>query len=146
LLESFLDRAAVALENAHLHKQLEWAAALEERQRIAAEMHDGLAQTLSYLGLKTDRVTELLQDGQNEQVLDECLQMQDAIGQATRDIRRSIASLQESPRPRQSLQEALGQTVDELAGDSDPPVDIRIRSQEPLFLPTGELDHVLRVV
>ena len=146
LLESFLDRAAAALENAHLHKQLEWAAALEERQRIAAEMHDGLAQTLSYLGLKTDRAMELLQDGQSEQVLDECHQMQDAIGQATREIRRSIASLQESPRPRQSLQEALGQAVDEMAEDGDPPVDLRIRSQEPLFLPTGELDHVLRVV
>ncbi len=146
LLESFLDRAAAALENAHLHKQLEWAAALEERQRIAAEMHDGLAQTLSYLGLKTDRVTELLQGGQNEQVLDECHQMQDAIGQATRDIRRSIASLQESPRPRQSLQEALGQTVDEFSEDGDPAMDLRIDSQEPLFLPTNELEHVLLVV
>lgn len=146
LLESFIDRAAAALENAHLHKQLEWAAALEERQRIAAELHDGLAQTLSYLGIKTDRVTELLQEGQKEQVFDECYQMQAAIGRATRDVRRSIATLQESPRPRRSLQEALGQTILECTEEGDPPMDVRIHSQDPLFLPAHEMEQVLRVV
>jgi signal transduction histidine kinase len=146
LLNGFMDRAAVALENAHLHKQLEWAAALEERQRIAAEMHDGLAQTLSYLGLKTDRAAELLEDQQIQQVSDELSQIQDAIGRATHDVRRSIASLQQSPRPRQSLQEALDQAVKEFAADSATPTDLRGQLQEPLYLPPADLEQVLRVV
>jgi signal transduction histidine kinase len=146
LLNGFMDRAAVALENAHLHKQLEWAAALEERQRIAAEMHDGLAQTLSYLGLKTDQAAQLLKRQQIQQVPDELAQMQDAIGRATHDVRRSIASLQQSPRPRQSLQEALGQAVNEFTENGGPPTDLCGRLPEPLYLPSGDLEQVMRVV
>ncbi len=146
LLESFADRAAVALENAHLHKQLEWAAALEERQRIAAEMHDGLAQTLSYLGLKTDRAAELLEDGQVQPVLTEFQQMQEAIGAAARDVRRSIATLQESPLPRQSLQDALSRTIDQFAADARLAVQLHTSLQAPLFLPLGEMEQVSRVV
>ncbi|NIV37667.1 MAG: GAF domain-containing protein [Anaerolineae bacterium] len=146
LLESFTDRAAVALENARLHKQLEWAAALEERQRIAAEMHDGLAQTLSYLGHRTDQASELLGAGRFQQVGDEFQRMQDAIGRAARDIRRAIASLQESPRPRQSLQDALRQVVAEVAEGNEPSVTTLTRLPAPLFLPPGELEQVVRVV
>ncbi|MGD9146594.1 MAG: GAF domain-containing protein [Anaerolineae bacterium] len=146
LLNGFMDRAAVALENAHLHKQLEWAAALEERQRIAAEMHDGLAQTLSYVGLKTDRAAQLLEKQQIQQVPDELAQIQEAIGRASHDVRRSIASLQQSPRPRQSLQEALGQAVKGFAENSGPPTDLCGRLPEPLYLPPGDLEQVLRVV
>jgi signal transduction histidine kinase len=146
LLKGFMDRAAVALENAHLHKQLEWAAALEERQRIAAEMHDGLAQTLSYLNLKTDRTAELLENRQLQQVPDELAQIQDALGRATREVRRSIASLQENPRPRRSLQEALAQIIDKVAPDGGAPVAVLSRLEGPLFLPPAELEQVLRVV
>ena len=101
------------------NKQLEKAAVLEERQRIAAEMHDGLAQTLSYLGMKTDRADELLRKGQVEQVVGEFDHMKLAIGQAALDVRRSIASLQEGPQPRRSLQEVLANLVDELSTDAD---------------------------
>jgi signal transduction histidine kinase len=146
LLFGFMDRAAVALEKAYLHKQLEWAAALEERQRIAAEMHDGLAQTLSFLGLKTDQAAELLETRQIQQVPDELHQMQDAISRATHEVRRSIASLQESPRPRQSLQEALNHTVHEVAPASETPAQVRTHLEAPLYLPPSDLEQVQRVV
>ena len=84
LVESFVNRAAVALENANLHKQLEWAAALEERQLIAAEMHDGLAQTLSYMGHRIDHMAELMDAGHTPEVLDECLRIRNTIDQAAK--------------------------------------------------------------
>ncbi len=49
--------AAVALQNARLYNQAERLATSEERQRIAAEMHDGLAQTLSYTKLIVNQTT-----------------------------------------------------------------------------------------
>jgi signal transduction histidine kinase len=146
LLEAFIDRAAVALEKAHLHKQLEWTAALEERQRIAAEMHDGLAQTLSYMGLKTDRAAELLDSGHIQQVRGEFRLMQEAIGRAARDVRHSIASLQAPPQPRQSLQDELRQIADEVAEDGEPQVKVDDGVKTPMFLPASELEQVSRVV
>jgi PAS domain S-box-containing protein len=43
---TFANQAAVAIENARLHQQALRAAALEERQRLARELHDSVSQTL----------------------------------------------------------------------------------------------------
>lgn len=121
-------------------------AALEERQRIAADMHDGLAQTLSYLGLQTDQAAELLQSGQVESVLNEFHHMQEAIDAAARDIRRSIASLQDQPRPLRSLQEALRATVDQVARESGSAIVLTTQIEDPVFIPRDQKEQVLRVV
>jgi signal transduction histidine kinase len=145
LVESFVNRAAIALENAYLHKRMEWAAALEERQRIAAEMHDGLAQTLSYLTLRSHEATELIVEGRTDEALAEHAKIQDAISQATSEVRRSIASLQESPPPRRPFQEWLTEIVRE-AEAWDARVELILPADEPLFLPPDELEQVVRVV
>ena len=146
LVESFVNRAAVALVNAHLHKQLEWAAALEERQRIAAEMHDGLAQTLSYTGHRIDHAAELAEAGRVQEVLDECHHIRDAIDQASREVRQSIASLQESPLPRRPLQDWLTEIAGEFTENGGPVATLVTRLTAPLFLPPSHVEQVLRVV
>jgi signal transduction histidine kinase len=45
-LEALAQRAAVAVRNAELHERMQSAAALEERQRLARELHDAVTQTL----------------------------------------------------------------------------------------------------
>lgn len=52
LLETLGTQIGVAIENATLYEQLRTMTVVEERQRIAREMHDGLAQELGYLHLK----------------------------------------------------------------------------------------------
>jgi len=42
----FADQAAIAIENARLHQQAEQLAVVEERQRIARELHDSVTQAL----------------------------------------------------------------------------------------------------
>jgi nitrate/nitrite-specific signal transduction histidine kinase len=143
LIESFVNRAAVALVNAHLHKQLEWAAALEERQRIAANMHDGLAQTLSLLGLRIDQAGELVGTGAEGTVVEELRRARQVVDQASDDVRRSIASLQETPRPHRSLQDSLSDLAARFSTGDGPPVDLAIRVQEPLYL---EPDHGVQVL
>jgi signal transduction histidine kinase len=128
------------------NKRLEKTAVLEERQRIAAEMHDGLAQTLSYLGIQTDRAGEMLQDGQVERVIGQFDHMRDAIGKATVDVRRSIASLQESPLPRRTLEENLAQLIDNYSSSAGPVVELQSQLPEHLSLAPDELDQVLKVV
>jgi signal transduction histidine kinase len=144
--ESFVNNAAIALENAYLYEQAERAATLEERQRIAAEMHDGLAQTLSYLTLKAGHATELLEEGRVPEVLEEYADIQSAVERATREVRRSIASLQESPQPRRPLQDSLADMLDGFAKEDVPPMKLVTSLRDPLFVPSYQSEQVLRVV
>jgi signal transduction histidine kinase len=143
-LQELVDDRTVELRQAN--KQLQRAAVLEERQRIAANMHDGLAQTLSTLSLKTGQAAELLNEGDVQPVLNEFDQMQDIIGRAVSDIRRSIASLQENPQPRLSLQDALARTIGDIAKRKNGPEPDFDKLQEPIFLAADEQEQVLRLV
>jgi PAS domain S-box-containing protein len=46
LLEALAQRAALAIENARLYERAQHAAVLEERQRLARELHDAVTQSL----------------------------------------------------------------------------------------------------
>ncbi len=54
LIEIFADQAALALEHARLVYQSRQLAALEERQRIARDLHDSVSQTLFSLTLAAE--------------------------------------------------------------------------------------------
>ena len=57
LLIALADRAAVAISNAELYERAQQAASLEERQRLARELHDSVSQALYgiALGARTAR-------------------------------------------------------------------------------------------
>ena len=46
LLQAFANQAAIAIDNARLYQQVQQAAVLEERDRLARELHDAVTQTL----------------------------------------------------------------------------------------------------
>ena len=58
LLGAVANQAAIAVENARLYEQARGLAALEERQRLARELHDSVSQALYGIGLgaRTARV------------------------------------------------------------------------------------------
>ena len=59
LLTALARRAGVAIQNAQLYEQTQQAAALEERQRLARELHDAVTQTLFSTALIADVLPEL---------------------------------------------------------------------------------------
>lgn len=115
MLTKLANVAAIALENARLFAQAERVATLEERRRVAAEMHDGLGQTLSYLGLMTDQVVEFLSDGEEGAALERLRKTRETIGKATSDVRRAINSLMDETPANKDLWTRLRETLDEVA-------------------------------
>ncbi len=58
---SLAQRAAVAIENARLYERAQLAASLEERQRLARELHDSVSQALYGISLGTRTARTLLE-------------------------------------------------------------------------------------
>ena len=146
LFESLANRSAVALVNANLHHQLEIAAALQERQRIAANMHDGLAQTLSLLGLRVDRMHDLVEEVANPETETAIIEIREAVSLAATEVRRSIASLQSAPQPQSSLQNMLHDLLRKLQDPAGPELEFNPGTLPPLFLPPDQTEQVMPLV
>lgn len=58
-LQAFANQASIAIRNARLYEQQRELAALEERQRLAREMHDAVSQTLFSACLKAETLSIL---------------------------------------------------------------------------------------
>ncbi|MCC6192344.1 MAG: GAF domain-containing protein [Anaerolineales bacterium] len=144
LLTKLADSVAIALENARLYEQAERVAMLEERQRIAAEMHDGVAQTLSYLDLKAQEAVELVQAGHRPEAAGVLRQVGNVITQASREARQAIAALQDGPAHRCALQAQLAELAHEPQVNGGQ-VTVTL-PPPPLDLPPAQSEQVLRVV
>jgi two-component system nitrate/nitrite sensor histidine kinase NarX len=119
MLTKLANTAAIALENARLYEQAERIATLEERRRIAAEMHDGLGQTLSYLGLMTDQVVDFLSSGKEEAAMERLHHTRETIEKATGDVRKAINSLMDENPISQDLCDQLAVIAKEFSNKSN---------------------------
>ena len=143
LLNRLANSAAVALENARLYAQAERLATLEERQRLAADMHDGLAQTLNYLRLAVYSAEAQIDSGQQTEALATLERMLRALNQAESEVRRAITSLQEVFPLYYTLQEQLAKLAEEFSNGNNHVAwvtSIKI----PLVLPSEDTEQVLR--
>ncbi len=86
-------QTALAVRNAQLHLQVGHLAMLEERYRLSREMHDGLAQTLSYLGWQMDHLEMLLRNGQLEPLATGLAEARRMVREAYLDVREAIDGL-----------------------------------------------------
>ncbi len=93
LLSTLATAAALAVRNAQLYARSEEAVITEERTRIAREIHDGMAQDLSYLVLKISAAQKLLNQGKNKELSKELRDISDQLRRDLRDVRRTIFAL-----------------------------------------------------
>jgi signal transduction histidine kinase len=93
LLTGLATQAAIAIENARLHEQLRNVAVIEERQRIAREMHDGLAQELGYLNLKLGELEAGVSARPVPALREELRRMQKVVAGAYEEVRQAIFGL-----------------------------------------------------
>jgi signal transduction histidine kinase len=87
------DQAVIALEQGSMTSRIQSIAILEERYRIAREMHDGLAQVLGYLNVQMQTLELLVDTGDTQRVQAELANAKASIRAAHADVRDSILSL-----------------------------------------------------
>jgi signal transduction histidine kinase len=92
-LASLANQAAIAIENARLHQRLRELAVVEERERIAREMHDGLAQVLGYVNTKSQAVEGFLARGRTAEAQVQLAELAAAARSIYVDVREAILGL-----------------------------------------------------
>jgi GAF domain-containing protein len=85
LLAAFADQAATAIETARLFGQARELALLQERDRIAKELHDGIIQTIYAVGLNLDYCRLALRENPDD--------VETRLGDATTGLNRAISEI-----------------------------------------------------
>lgn len=147
-LERFATQAALAIENARLHNRIQALAIAQERERIAREMHDSLAQVLGYVNTKAQAAQELLRGGQTDRASAQIGQLAAAARNAYADVRENILGLRTSLEKERdfldTLQDYLERWQDQsgIAVTLDAPADA---SKAVALTPLAELQF-LRII
>jgi signal transduction histidine kinase len=114
LLQPFADAAAVAIENARLYEQARFSATLAERNRLARELHDTIAQGLTAVTMQLEAAQRSFERdparararlGRAHELARETLE----------DVRRSVWTLAAPLVDGQALSEALDELTQRFA-------------------------------
>ncbi len=132
LVESFARHAGLAIHNARMHEELRQLAVLQERERIAQDLHDGSIQSLYAVSLVLEDTEELIAIDANQAVerIDHAIE---TIHGTIAEIRDFIMGLDPEARTAVDLLAGLTALTDEferstpieveLASDPDVPLD-----------------------
>ncbi len=124
------NHAAVAIENARLYEQVRHIATLEERDRIGREMHDGLAQTLGYLNLRTRAVADLIDAGQPAKAREMLDDVRQVVKDAYEEVRRAIFDLRSGPHLELGFVPALREYLHEFSLQTQVQTELSIKDTQ----------------
>lgn len=131
LVATLAEQMALLMENQRLYLQVEQQAALAERARLAREIHDGLAQMLSYLKLRAARIAKWLAEGEFERATVGLAETQSLLTEAYLDAREAIDDLRLRPhsdKPNEWLDQILAdfQSLSAIPVEAGPPLELAL--------------------
>ncbi len=126
LILALAQRAALAIENARLYEQAQQAATLEERQRLARELHDAVTQTLFSASIIAD-VLPRLSKINPEEAQRRTQELRDLTRGALAEMRTLLLELRPAALAEASINELLLQLGEAMMGRARVPVTVTAR-------------------
>lgn len=145
LLETVGRHVGAALANARRHEERHRLALLDERAVIARELHDSLAQSLSYLKIQVTRLQNLLaRQSVSDPVGDVVRELRDGLNEAYRQLRELLTTFRLRIDGR-GLTAAIDDSVREFSQRGGLAIHLSNRIAG-LELPAGREIHVLQII
>jgi signal transduction histidine kinase len=138
-------QAAAGFENVRLQEKAEELAVLEERSRIARDLHDGFIQSLAGIDLRVEAV-KLLLERDPTRVRRELEELHQAVDSGYRDVRRYLNALRDARREADDLWYALDQLAAEFTSRERLELAVEHPSTDPGLTPQvrHELAQIVR--
>jgi PAS domain S-box-containing protein len=111
LLASIADQVGVAVEHAWLYQQAEQLAVMEERERLARDLHDSVTQSLYCLTLFAEAGRRLIKSGDLERAESYLARLADTAQDALKEMRLLVYELRPPPLEREGLVGAIQQRL-----------------------------------
>ncbi len=144
ILQTIAGQAALIAQNVDLLAQLEYRTLIDERARLAREIHDGLAQTLGFLKLKTAQALNYHDRGEDEQLRSTLETCHGVLSDAYQEARQAIDGLRVSSAEG-GLSEWLQLTASDFQEYSG--IDISVDADEiKTVLPSEVQAQLIRIV
>ena len=119
VLQSLAHQAGIAIENARLYEQAQQLAVVEERNRLARDLHDSATQSLYGVTMFAEAAARLLTSGKIELAADHMRQVRETAQEALQEMRLLIFELRPPILEKAGLAAALQtrlETVEERSG------------------------------
>ena len=123
IVESFADQASVVIEYDRAQAELRRLGLMEERERIAKELHDGVIQSLFAVGMSLQGTAIMAGSGEMSTRIEHAVEELD---QVIRDLRNYIFGLRPGILADRQLDQALRVLGEELQSRSDLAVEVHI--------------------
>jgi two-component system nitrate/nitrite sensor histidine kinase NarX len=134
----------VAIEKARLDDEANRLSIMEERTRIAHELHDSLAQTLASVKFQVRVLDETLHQGDEATTWAELEKIENSIDEANTELRELIAHFR-APVDKRGLVSAVERTVERFRQEGD--IHIFLQKEWPLReLPSDVEIQVVRII
>jgi signal transduction histidine kinase len=111
LIRTLAAHAAIAIENARLHERSRELSTIEERKRLARELHDSVTQTLFSIGLTAEAAAELV-EADPARAREQLGHLQSLTRTAMGEMRSLIFELRPAELETEGLAAALRRHVD----------------------------------
>lgn len=111
LLASIADQVGVAVENARLYQQAEQLAVMEERERLAHDLHDSVSQSLYSLTLLAEAARRLIRAGEAERAADHLTRLGETAHDALKEMRLLVYRLRPPALEQEGLVGAIQQRL-----------------------------------
>ena len=144
IIESVASQAALLVDSHRRFHEIEYHAALAERERLAREIHDSLAQTLGYLKLRTAQLGRWMEEGAEARVLEGIADVRRMLDEAYVDAREAIDGLRLDPAGGKDLQSTLDKVYEEFTEISR--VELEPSQAPDVVLPPEVRAQLLRIL
>lgn len=115
VLQTLASQVSLVVQNVNLLAELEYKTVMEERTRLAREIHDGLAQALGFLKLKISQMKNYLEFGEYARLGETIQTSLDTVSEMYLEARDAIDGLRVGVKDA-NLSDWLVHTLDEFKG------------------------------
>jgi signal transduction histidine kinase len=143
IIQSLGDQIAVAIENARLYDHSLKLAVLEERTRLARELHDSVVQSLYSIVLLTEGWRRVVSSGENASVEEYLSRIGEITQQSLKEMRLLIHELRPPVLEQDGLVGALRQRLD--AVEKRAGVEARFLMDDLIELPARMQEGLYRI-